>query len=77
MAELQLKSHRFREEREADWRRLETLLAKAEKGGAAKLRRNELLEMPVLYQQALSSLSVARSIFSSNALKSVWAFELL
>jgi len=68
MAELQLKSHRFREEREADWRRLETLLAKAEKGGAAKLRRNELLEMPVLYQQALSSLSVARSISLDQSL---------
>jgi len=68
MAELQLKSHRFREEREADWRRLENLLAKAEKGGAAKLRRNELLEMPVLYQQALSSLSVARSISLDQSL---------
>ncbi|HVI31487.1 stage II sporulation protein M [Phenylobacterium sp.] len=68
MAELQLKSHRFREEREADWRRLEALLAKAEKGGAAKLRRNELLEMPVLYQQALSSLSVARSISLDQSL---------
>lgn len=68
MAELQLKSHRFREEREADWRRLETLLAKVEKGGAAKLRRTELLEMPVLYQQALSSLSVARSISLDQSL---------
>lgn len=68
MAELQLKSHRFREEREADWRRLETLLAKAEKGGAAKLKRTELLEMPVLYQQALSSLSVARSISLDQSL---------
>lgn len=68
MAELQLKSHRFREEREADWRRLETLLAKVEKGGAAKLKRTELLEMPVLYQQALSSLSVARSISLDQSL---------
>jgi uncharacterized membrane protein SpoIIM required for sporulation len=62
MAELQLKSHRFRYEREAGWRRLETLLARVEKGGAAKLGRDELLEFPVLYRQALSSLSVARSI---------------
>jgi len=62
MAELQLKSHRFRYEREADWRRLETLLARVERGGAAKLSRDELLETPVLYRQALSSLSVARSI---------------
>jgi uncharacterized membrane protein SpoIIM required for sporulation len=68
MAELQLKSHRFRTEREADWRRLETLLAKAEKAGAKRLRRDELLEMPVLYQQALSSLSVARAISLDRSL---------
>lgn len=68
MAELQLKSWRFRAEREADWRRLETLLAKAESGGASKLRRDELLEMPVLYRQALSSLSVARSISLDQSL---------
>jgi uncharacterized membrane protein SpoIIM required for sporulation len=62
MAELQLKSHRFRAEREADWRRLETLLSRVEKGGARRLDRDELVEMPVLYRQALSSLSVARAI---------------
>jgi uncharacterized membrane protein SpoIIM required for sporulation len=62
VAELQLKSNRFRAEREADWRRLESLLARIEKGGPRRLRRDELLEMPVLYRQALSSLSVARSI---------------
>lgn len=68
MAELNLKSWRFRAEREADWRRLEALLAKAEAGGASKLRRDELLEMPVLYRQALSSLSVARSISLDQSL---------
>jgi uncharacterized membrane protein SpoIIM required for sporulation len=68
MAELVLKSQRFREEREADWRRLETLLARAEGRGAAKLSRDELLEMPVLYQQALSSLSVARAISLDQSL---------
>lgn len=62
MADLQLKSHRFRAEREQDWRRLERLVAKAEKGGPAKLNREEILELPLLYRQALSSLSVARSI---------------
>lgn len=68
MAELHLKSWRFRAEREADWRRLETLLAKAERGGAAKLRRDEILEIPILYRQALSSLSVARSISLDQSL---------
>jgi uncharacterized membrane protein SpoIIM required for sporulation len=68
MAELQLKSHRFRAEREADWRRLETLLNRAETRGAERLSRDELLQMPLLYQQALSSLSVARSISLDRSL---------
>ena len=68
MAELELKSWRFRAAREADWRRLETLVAKAEAGGAARLRRDELLELPLLYRQALSSLSVARSISLDQSL---------
>ena len=68
MAELQLKSHRFRAEREADWRRLEALLDRAERAGLAKLRPAELLEAPVLYRQALSSLSVARAISLDQSL---------
>jgi uncharacterized membrane protein SpoIIM required for sporulation len=68
MAELQLKSNRFREERETDWRRLEVLLGRAEKAGVARLSRSELLELPVLYRQALSSLSMARSISLDQSL---------
>jgi uncharacterized membrane protein SpoIIM required for sporulation len=68
MSELRLKSNRFRTEREADWRRLEVLLKRAEAGGARALRRDELLEMPVLYRQALASLSVARAISLDQAL---------
>lgn len=70
MAELQLKSWRFRAEREADWRRLDALLTKAEAGGAARLKRDELLEIPLLYRQALSSLSVARAISLDQSLVS-------
>ncbi len=68
MAELQLKSWRFRAEREQDWRRLETLLNKAETQGVERLKRDELLELPLLYRQALSSLSVARSISLDQSL---------
>jgi uncharacterized membrane protein SpoIIM required for sporulation len=68
MSELSLKSWRFRAEREADWRKLDRLLAKAERTGAAGLRRDELLEIPTLYRQALSSLSVARSISLDQSL---------
>jgi uncharacterized membrane protein SpoIIM required for sporulation len=68
MAELLLKSYRFRQEREADWRRLEALLAKVEKGSAASLSDGDLLAIPVLYRAALSSLSVARTISLDRSL---------
>jgi uncharacterized membrane protein SpoIIM required for sporulation len=61
MSELVLKSSRFRAEREADWRRLESLLDRLERGSPRRLTTSEILEIPVLYRQALSSLSVARS----------------
>ena len=61
MSELQLKSQRFRREREADWRRLEAIVDKAEKKSASALSDDEILAMPVLYRSALSSLSVARA----------------
>jgi len=55
-----LKSQRFRQAREADWRRLERLMDKAEKGSASKLSNAEILDVPVLYRSTLSALSVAR-----------------
>ncbi len=61
MDELRLKSYRFRAEREADWRRLEALLERAEGRGAAALSDEQLLAAPVLYRAALSSLSLARA----------------
>jgi uncharacterized membrane protein SpoIIM required for sporulation len=68
MPELMLKSARFRAEREADWRRLDALLAKVDRVGPQGLGRDELLEIPLLYRQALSSLSVARSISLDRSL---------
>ncbi len=62
MAELELKSHRFRQEREADWRRLDALLQRVERGSAASLSYEEMVALPGLYRSALSSLSVARAI---------------
>ena len=55
-----LKSQRFREEREADWQRLERLMDRVEKRSAASLTDEELLAIPVLYRSTLSALSVAR-----------------
>ncbi|KQW71822.1 hypothetical protein ASE17_02760 [Phenylobacterium sp. Root77] len=58
--DLRLKSQRFREEREADWKRLERLMDRAEKRSAASLTDEEILAIPVLYRSTLSALSVAR-----------------
>ena len=62
MKELILKSHRFRKEREAEWRKLEDILARAEASSAKALSDDEIIALPVLYRSALSSLSVARAI---------------
>ena len=56
-----LRSHRFREEREAQWRRLDDLLQLMEKGRVRELSDREILMVPVLYRSAVSSLSVARA----------------
>jgi uncharacterized membrane protein SpoIIM required for sporulation len=62
MSELTLKSQRFRNEREADWKRLESLLALLEAGKRRALSADDVIALPVLYRATLSSLSVARSI---------------
>jgi uncharacterized membrane protein SpoIIM required for sporulation len=59
---LTLRSNRFRQEREADWRRLDGLLKRVESRGVAGLSDDELLAIPRLYRSALSSLSLARAI---------------
>lgn len=63
-----LKSQRFRQEREADWRRLERLIGKVEKGSIADLSDEDLLAAAVLYRSALSALSVARATSLDRAL---------
>jgi uncharacterized membrane protein SpoIIM required for sporulation len=68
LRDLQLKSSRFRSEREADWRQLDWLLKKAEGGSPARLSDDDILAIPVLYRSALSSLSVARATSLDRAL---------
>ncbi|WEK48227.1 MAG: stage II sporulation protein M [Candidatus Andeanibacterium colombiense] len=55
-----LRSDRFRLAREADWKRLEAILLRMEKGRLRKVPDEELLELPALYRTAASSLSIAR-----------------
>jgi len=61
MQNLQLKSHRFRKERETSWKELETLLNQIERGSIKNLTKDQITKLPVLYRSTLSSLSVARS----------------
>jgi uncharacterized membrane protein SpoIIM required for sporulation len=55
-----LRSDRFRQEREPDWKRLELIVTRMEKGRIGRLSDADLLELPVLYRTVASSLSVAR-----------------
>ena len=55
-----LRSDRFRQDREADWKRLEAIVSRIEAGRLRGLSDEELLAMPVLYRTVASSLSVAR-----------------
>lgn len=55
-----LRSDRFRQTREADWQRLETIVSRMEAGRLRKLSDDDVLALPVLYRTVASSLSVAR-----------------
>lgn len=55
-----LRSDRFRLEREGDWKRLEAIVTRMEKGRLRKLSDEDVLALPVLYRTVASSLSIAR-----------------
>ena len=61
MTEL-LKSYRFREEREASWHKLDQIINRAERRGVNALSDEDMIALPRLYRQAVSSLTLARSI---------------
>jgi uncharacterized membrane protein SpoIIM required for sporulation len=60
-ADVRLRSRRFREERETDWRRLEDLLDRATKKSARALTEEELTDLPRAYRSTLSALGVTLS----------------
>lgn len=62
MSDRVMKSYRFREEREGDWKRLEDIVQRAERRGVGGLSDDDMQRLPGLYRQAVSSLSVARNI---------------
>ncbi|MEM6652792.1 MAG: stage II sporulation protein M [Pseudomonadota bacterium] len=62
MSDRVMKSYRFREEREVDWTQLDRIVRLAERRGVDHLSDQDLADLPHLYRQAVSSLSVARAI---------------
>lgn len=62
MGAVKLKSYEFRRERQKSWNELERLVKAVEKRGVRSLTAEELARLPVLYNAAVSSLSVARAI---------------
>jgi uncharacterized membrane protein SpoIIM required for sporulation len=67
-AQANLKSLRFRQEREADWSELERIVNMFERRGVGGLSNDDMLAAPVLYRSTLSALSVARSTSLDKAL---------
>ena len=63
-----IRSARFRREREAGWKRLDELVARAEKRGVQGMSYEDTLALASLYRQAMNSLSVARAISMDKAL---------
>ncbi len=63
-----LRSARFRQEREADWKRLETLVSTAEKSGVQRMGFAAARDLAALYRQATTSLAIAREISLDKAL---------
>lgn len=55
-----LRSDRFRLEREGEWKRLEAIVARIERGRLRSVPDEDLLALPALYRTAVSSLAVAR-----------------
>ena len=55
-----LRSDRFRLEREGEWKRLDAIVTRMEKGRARGLSDEDLLALPGLYRAVASSLSIAR-----------------
>ncbi|WP_296424024.1 stage II sporulation protein M [Yoonia sp.] len=63
-----LRSVRFRREREPGWKRLEGLVARVEQGGIASLGFDDARDLTATYRQTINSLSVAREISLDQAL---------
>jgi len=64
-----IRSARFRQEREADWERLDRIVDQTERGGLRSLNFEDARDLSQLYRQSVTSLSVAREISLDKALQ--------
>ena len=55
-----LRSDRFRLRREGDWKRLEAIVVRLERGSLRRISDEDMLALPGLYRTVVSSLSIAR-----------------
>lgn len=58
--EAALRSDRFRLERETEWKQLDDIVTRLEKGRLRRLSDADLLALPALYRNVASSLAIAR-----------------
>ena len=63
-----LRSARFRAEREADWRLLESLVTQAERRGLHRMDYSAARDLAASYRRATTSLAIAREISLDRAL---------
>ncbi|GEO00299.1 membrane protein [Novosphingobium sediminis] len=70
-----LRSDRFRLEREGEWKRLEAIVGRIERGRLRGISDEDLLALPALYRTAVSSLAVARET-SLDAETLLWLEDL-
>jgi len=63
-----IRSARFRAEREADWRKLEALVNVAEERGFANMSFQDARDLAGLYRRATTALSIAREVSLDRAL---------
>ena len=64
-----IRSARFRQEREADWARLDRIVDQTERGGVQSLNFEDARDLAQLYRQSVTSLSVAREISLDRSLQ--------
>ncbi|MDR2422851.1 MAG: stage II sporulation protein M [Deltaproteobacteria bacterium] len=66
--EVKLRSANFRKAREKSWARLDEIVSRLDSRGFKSLTAQEAMELPLLYQSAVSSLALARHLFLDQSL---------